>query len=90
MPLQPSSRGKPALHLSEGIKRALRGPAGPACHPGDLRLLTAMQYLRSEAPMVDVVWNELRSAARRGDLFVVTREAGNSEDRLARLQRKQP
>jgi hypothetical protein len=57
------------------------------CHPEDRELLSALQYLKRGCPMNEPVWRILTQAAARGDLFIVTREAGDSEDRLARLQK---
>ncbi len=72
------------LHLSAG----LRTPAVLDCHLADQQLLLAIRYLAGSGPMSEPVWDVLRQAARRGDLFIVTREAGDSEHRYARLQRK--
>jgi len=84
---------KPVLPPSpsdESLKRCLQGTtrlAGPLdCHPDDAELVAALRYLQGHGPPSPPVWSVLRAAARRGDLFIVTREAGNSEERLARLQ----
>jgi hypothetical protein len=36
----------------------------------------------------ELAWNVLRQAARRGDLFIVTRQAGDSLERLAKAKKR--
>jgi len=86
-----------ADRIHEALARKMREAKGshltatlPAieCHPEDRALLLAFQHLKHGSPMNKPAWRILSRAAACGDLFIVTRESGDSEDRLARLQKR--
>jgi len=70
-------------HLPAGRPLALLD-----CHLEDQQLLVAYRVLRGSGPLNELAWNVLRQAARRGDLFIVTRQAGDSLERLAKAKKR--
>lgn len=83
----PGPLHSPAEPTKRHPAAGLRTPAELDCHLADQQLLAAMRDLAGTGPMTEGAWNVLRQAARRGDLFIVTREAGDSEHRYARMQK---
>jgi len=80
----------PAEPRPTTLQDAIRRFGATDCHPADQQLLWAVDYLKRGGPINESVWRTLARAAREGDLFIITREAGDSLDRLGRLKRKRP
>jgi len=80
----------PAEPRPTTLQDAIRRFGATDCHPADQQLLVALDYLKQGGVMNENVWRTLARAARDGDLFIVTREAGDSLDRLGRLKHRRP
>ncbi len=87
MALHPHLPTGPTQGMIQGLRNAVRFLGPPDCHDEDQELLAVMHYLKGGNPPTERAWRVLASAAVRGDLFIVTRGAGDSLDCLARLQR---